>query len=123
MEIFLALCALLGYKIYIGRDWARKTFAVLAILGLSIAITTEPAGQHHEIVAYIFWAQTLLSVTALALFYLLFYLFFALVFSGFGLFPLTEHRNIEWFPLTMGIGFFLFGIIGHVRTRALQLDR
>ncbi len=53
---------------------------------------------------------------------ILFYLFFALVFSGFGLFPLTEHRNIEWFPLTMGIGFFLFGIIGYVRTRALHLN-
>jgi hypothetical protein len=68
--IFLALYALLGYKIYIGRDWARKTFAVLAILGLLMTFTTEPSNQHHEFVTYIFWVQTLLSVAALVLFYL-----------------------------------------------------
>ncbi len=67
--IFLALYALLGYKIYIGRGWARKTFAVLAILGLLMTFTTEPSSQHHEFVTYTFWAQTLLSVAALALFY------------------------------------------------------
>ena len=68
--ILLALYALLGYKIYIGRNWARQAFAALTILGLLVMFITEPAGRHHNVVAYIFWAQTLLSIAALALFFL-----------------------------------------------------
>lgn len=53
---------------------------------------------------------------------ILFYLFFAIAFSGFGLYPLTQERNIDWFPLVMGIGFFLFGTMSYIRTRKLQIN-
>lgn len=66
----LVLFALLGYKIYLGRNWARQTYAVLTILGLLVTFTAEQTGQHHYIVKYIFGVQTLLSIVALALFYM-----------------------------------------------------
>lgn len=53
---------------------------------------------------------------------IMFNLFFAAVFGGFGLFPLTQNRNVEWFLLIMGIGFFLFGVMGYIRTRKLQIN-
>lgn len=53
---------------------------------------------------------------------ILFYFFFAAAFSGFGLYPLTRERNIEWFPLIMGLGFFLFGVLGYIRAKKLQIN-
>lgn len=53
---------------------------------------------------------------------ILFYFFFAATFGGFGLYPLTQEKSVEWFPLTMGIGFFLFGVMGYIRTRNLKIN-
>lgn len=68
--IFLALYILLGYKIHIGRNWARQTFAVVTVFGLAVMLSTPLVGQHHYLVTYISRIQTLLSIAALALFYL-----------------------------------------------------
>lgn len=53
---------------------------------------------------------------------ILFYLFFALVSLGVGLYPLTYGKPVEWFLVLMGSGFLVFGTMSYVRTRKLRLN-
>jgi hypothetical protein len=50
------------------------------------------------------------------------YAFFALAFMGFGLFPLSQGKPVEWYMLVMGAGFLVIGIVGYVRTRKLRIN-
>lgn len=53
---------------------------------------------------------------------ILVYLFFGLVFTGFGVYPWVMYGEPEWFSLIMGGGFFAVGILVYYRTRSLRLN-
>lgn len=50
------------------------------------------------------------------------YAFFAVAFLGFGLFPLSQGRPVEWFSVVMGAGFLGIGLMGYIRTRKLRIN-
>ena len=52
----------------------------------------------------------------------LFNIFFAITLGGYGLYPLILDMQPDWFVVILGSGFLVFGIIGHIRTRKLQLN-
>ena len=53
---------------------------------------------------------------------ILFYAFFGLLFTGFGVYPLVYDRDIDWFLVSMGGGFLVFGMLSYVRNRKLQIN-
>ena len=52
----------------------------------------------------------------------LFNFFFGFLFTGAGLYPLVNGRHLAWFPLIMGVGFLVFGILVYFRTKKLNLN-
>lgn len=59
----------LGYKIYMGRNWARLLFAALLVAGLMSVLVWDGSGVHHPVVGYLWWVQAALqSACALLLF-------------------------------------------------------
>ena len=61
----------LAYKIWVGRNWARITFAIMAIIGLYPAILLMPAEAERSIMVLIGSAlQALSQVASLILMFL-----------------------------------------------------
>jgi hypothetical protein len=53
---------------------------------------------------------------------ILFYAFFAIMCLGFGLYPMTQGRDVEMFLVVLGAGFLVFGAVAYIRTRKLRLN-
>ncbi|WP_020693866.1 hypothetical protein [Noviherbaspirillum massiliense] len=68
--VFQGLVALLGYMIYLGRNWARNLNAVVFVLGTLTMLTSEQAGIHHEAVRWLGWVATVLYGAATILFFM-----------------------------------------------------